>query len=213
VNTSRRSPDKLYLDKGSTLMAYEKRQDAIWGGENIQRGRGIFKRGAGSSGVTISASPGTTIVPSGPGSPQNWPFKVYNTSVGPTGQVQINGGDGFVAQLGFIANVNGSPNDTKIGSPPAYPQLPVSGNGPIYAYGVPVTPGVASPLQSLDIYYAGTLPATDSANPQTYFVLQIATITGYTIDPDTEKVSFQVNNATSTGWASLFVCGGIFQMY
>lgn len=170
-------------------------------------------------GARIMTTPGGTLVTlprtqaSSPPAAIAWPFKVYNTTVGATGQVQVNGGDGFVATLnGFVANVNGSPNDTKIGSPPAYPQLPVTGNGVIYGYAVPTTAGTASPLTSLDIYYAGTLPSLDTANPATYYPFLIATITGYATD-GSGNVSFTVANATNYGWTTLLYCGGLINIY
>ena len=103
---------------------------------------------------------------------------VTNTTSGSTGQVQLNGGDGQVAQLnGFVCNVNGNPSDTKISG--AYPQLSVTGNGYIYAYAVPTTPGTASPLTSLDLYYEGTAQTQDTANPAAYYWMLVATISNY----------------------------------
>jgi len=71
----------------------------------------------------------------GPG----WNWYVKNTTTGSTGQVQINGGDGFAATLnGKVCNVGGNPTDTLISG--AFPQLAVTGNGVIYGYAVPPRP-------------------------------------------------------------------------
>jgi hypothetical protein len=138
-----------------------------------------------------------------------WPFKVYNTTTGSTGQVQLNGGDGSVAQLnGFVFNVGGSPTDAA-----PYPQLAVTGNGVIYGYAIPTTPGVASPLSNGDIYYAGSLPSLDTANPATYFPFLIATISNYAVD-GSGNVSFDVNNAYgSAGPSTLIYCGPGISIY
>jgi len=147
-----------------------------------------------------------------------YPFKVYNTTTGATGQVQINGGDGFVASLnGFVADVNGHPNDTKYGGPPtAYPQLAVTDNGVIYGYAVPASAGTASPLTSLDIYYAATLPAVDTSNPATFFPFLVASISGYAVD-GSGNVSFTVNNTfgSQNGPSQLVYCAadGSIQIY
>lgn len=134
-----------------------------------------------------------------------WPFKVYNTSVGTTGQVQINGGDGFVASLNsFVANVNGQPNNVQSGAPLAYPQLSVTGNGVIYLYAVPQTLAASGlpVLTSLDIYYGGSVPSPDTSNPQSYFALLLATITGYTAG------KFNLANNTNYGYTELEYCDG-----
>jgi len=139
----------------------------------------------------------------------NW--KCYNTTQGATGQVQINGGDGFVASLnGFVFNVDGNPNDTLVGG--AYPQLAVTGNGVIYGYAVPETPGTASPLASGDIFYSGTLPSLDTASPATYFPFLVATISNYSVD-GSGNPHFDVNNATNYGWTTMIYCGGAIQIY
>jgi hypothetical protein len=142
-----------------------------------------------------------------------WPWKVYNKTTGSTGQVQINGGDGFVAALnGKVANVNGSANDTKIGSPADYPKLAVTGNGVIYGYATPNAPGDLSSIATLDVYYADTLPDLDSGTPASFFPFLLATITDYAVD-DSGNVKFTVNNATNYGYTSLIYCASAFQIY
>ena len=170
-------------------------------------------------GTRIMTTPGGTLVTlprnsASPPKPAAWPWKVYNTSVGNTGQVQLNGGDGLVASLNsFVCDVNGSPNDTKSGSPPAYPQLPISGDGVVYGYAIPTTPGSPT-LTSLDLFYGGTVPSVDTANPATYYPFLVATITDYATD-GSGNVSFTVNNATNYGWTTLIYCGasGEIQIY
>ncbi len=166
--------------------------------------------------IRLSKSPGgqlLDVIATATSGAMAWPFKIYNTTVTTTGQVQVNGGDGFVASLnGFVADVNGTPNDTKIGMPPAYPQLAVSGNGVIYGYAVPATPGTSAPLASLDVYYAGSLPSPDTSNPQGYIPFLIATVTGYAVD-GSGNVSFNLANATNYGWTTLIYCSGNIQIY
>jgi hypothetical protein len=211
--TSKIDDKKSYLVQGKWLRAIVDILQQLWRGENVGKGPNIRIRQNGLGGYTITGAD-----QSGPQPVNNqaWPWKVYNTSVGSMGRVQINGGDGFVASLnGFVANVNSNPNDTPLSGPPnVYPQLAVTGNGVIYGYAVPATAGAASSLApgsgSLDIFYAGTLPALDTANPNTFFPFLIATITNYAVTGD--KVSFSVNNATTVGWDALIYCGGVIQI-
>lgn len=144
----------------------------------------------------------------------SWPYKAYQTSTGGTGQIQINGGDGFTPTLnGIVANVSGSPADTPLSGPPdVYPQLSVTGNGVIYGYVVPNTAGDPTSFASFDIFYAGTIPSVDTANPATFYPFLIATITDYVID-GMGNVFFTINNATNYGWTTLIYCGGSIQVY
>jgi hypothetical protein len=169
--------------------------------------------GAGGATRTLIVRPRSKQWPLGAGAGA-WPFKVYNTTVATVGQVQINGADGFVASLnGFVANVNGNPNNVSSGGPPAtFPQLSISGDGVIYGYAVPQTAGTAAPLMSLDIYYGGTLPSPDTANPATYEAFLIATVSNYATD-DSGNVSFTLSNATNYGWTTLIYCLGAIQIY
>lgn len=148
-----------------------------------------------------------------------WPFKVYNTTSGSTGQVQINGADGSLASLSptdgvasGIACVNGNPTNATTGSPPNYPQLAVTGNGVIYAIcylnsSGQVTPGASVGGTGVDILYAGSVPAPDTANPPTYGVKLLATISNYATD-GLGNVSFSVGDANGpVGVTTVQVCG------
>lgn len=206
-------PSKAYLLRGDTIQKMNAKADALWAGDNIQRGPGIYRRGSGSAGYSLAAKTG------GGGGiisnrPDAWPWKVYDNTVGASGQVQLNGGDGFVASInGFVCNVNGSPNDTPLSGPPnIYPQLAITGDGVIYGYAVPDEPGTASPLTSLDLFYGGSIPSVDTANPATYYPFLIATVTGYTTDED-ENVSFDLANVTNYGYTNLIYCLGAIQIY
>ena len=158
-----------------------------------------------------------------------WPFKVYNTTINTpavgetaavhTPQVQVNGGDGFVATLnGFVATAgpsspdSGTPNDAQTGSPLHWPQIPVTGNGVIYGYATPSTPGTASPMSGVYYDFDATLPAVDTTNPAVYFPFLLATITGYATD-DSGNITFTVNNATNYGYTQLIYCLGAIQIY
>lgn len=169
--------------------------------------------------VRLTRSPGGTlldVVASSVASQSAWPWKVYNTTTGSTGQVQLNGSDGFVAQLNsFVCDVNGDPSDTLLpGPPPAYPQLAVTGNGYIYAFAVPNTAGTASPLDSLDLGYYGTVQSQDGSNPAGYYFLLVATISNYTVD-GSGNISFSVNNVYGSGYgpATLYYCNGVIGVY
>ena len=152
------------------------------------------------------------------GSTAAWPFKVYNTTVNSgathTPQVQINGGDGFVASiLGFVAQVNGTDNSTQSGMPPAYPQLEITGNGWVYAQLVVANPGTlasSGDITALDILFAAALPDADTANPQGTCIIPLAQITGYT---GGGSPTFQVLNTTNTGYANAAYCSGDIQYY
>jgi hypothetical protein len=213
MENTRIDPSKVYLVRGKTLQRMQDDIDSLWGGDNIQTGPGILRRGSGDAGFSLASKAKAQSSPSSSGSAPAWPFKVKNTSKGAVGQVQINGGDGFVAQLNsFIFNVNGEPNDTKTGSPAAYPQLSVTGNGVIYGYAVPQTPGTAAPLLSGDVFYAGTVPGGDTASPVTFYPFLIATISNYAVD-GSGNVSFDVSNAFNVGPSALIYCGGNIQIY
>ena len=149
------------------------------------------------------------------GTTGSYPWHLYNTTTGTTGQVQVNGGDGQVAQLnGFVCNVNGNPSDTQTGMPPAYPQLSVTGNGYIYAKATPTTAGTASPLTSLDLTFQTSVQAQDTSNPAAYYWMLVATISNYAVD-GSGNVSFTVNNATGSGYgySILYYCNGVIGVY
>ncbi len=213
-DTSRLQDDKLYLIPGGWLRSIVSILKQLWRGENITRGPGILLRSGGPGGLSISAVPQET---SGPGTASAWPWKVYNRSKGAVGQVQLNGGDGFAATLnGFVCNVNGSPNDTSSGSPPAYPKLAVGGNGVLYGKAVLAEPGTItgepSDFSSLDLLYAASLPPQDGSSPQASFVWTVATISNYGVD-GSGNVTFTVNNASNYGWTNLYYCGIYLQIY
>lgn len=145
----------------------------------------------------------------------SYPWHIFNTSAGSTGQVQVNGNDGQVAQLNsFVCNVNGNPSNALIGSPPAYPQLSVTGNGYIYAYAVPTTAGTASPLASLDLFYEGSVQSQDTSSTAAFYWMLVATITNYATD-GSGNVSFTVGNSFGSGYgpSTLFYCNGVIGVY
>lgn len=149
----------------------------------------------------------------------SYPWRLYNTTTGSTGQVQVNGGDGQVAQLnGTVCEIGfdgGPPSDTLLpGPPPAYPQLAVTGNGFIIAYCQPTTPGLASPLTQLYLYWASTFPAQDTNLPATFYYLPVGTISNYTTD-GSGNVSFDLNNVYGSGYgpSTLVYCGNPISVY
>lgn len=204
------TPADEYTIKGDTFNLLRRLIVALWRGENIGQSATVSRTANGPAGILLNAKGGGPSAP-----PGSYPWRIYNTTKTTTGQVQVNGGDEQVAQLnGFICNVNGSPSDTKTGMPLAYPQLAVTGNGYIYAYAVPTTPGTASPLMSLDLNYQGTAQSQDTANPAGYYWMLVATISNYTTD-GSGNVSFDVNNAYGSGYGpgTLMYCGGIFYTF
>lgn len=48
-------PSKSYLLRGDTIQKMLDRADALWAGDNIQRGPGILRRGSGSAGFSLAA--------------------------------------------------------------------------------------------------------------------------------------------------------------
>ncbi len=214
MDSSRLDPSKFYLVSGKTLADITGRQDALWAGDNIQRGPGIFRRGSGRiGGFSLAAHGGGPNSPSSAAAVSGWPWRIYNKTVTTTGQVQVNGGDGQAAQLNsFVCNVNGHPSDTLYMG--AYPLLSVTGNGYIYAYAVPTTAGTASPLTSLDLYYQGSMQSQDTSNPAGYYWMLVATISNYATD-GSGNVSFTVNNAYGSGYgpANLIYCAGAINVY
>jgi hypothetical protein len=145
--------------------------------------------------------------------PSSFPWNVTNTTSGSTAQVQLNGGDGYVATLnGFVCNVNSIPNDS---SGSGYPQLsitdPGSGNdGYIYAYAVPATAGTANPLASLDLSYQTDIQTPDATNPNGYCWMLVATVSNYVTSGS--NVTFNLNKVygPAFGPSSLVYCGGVF---
>lgn len=150
----------------------------------------------------------------------SYPFRIKGTSRGGTGQVQCNGGDGALASLSptdgtttGIACVNGVSTDTATGSPPVYPQLAIPANGIVYEKSWlntlgQVTPGSSAGGTGVDVLYAATLPAPDTANPPTYGIKILASISNYASVGGI--VSFTVNNANGpVGITTVAVCGGV----
>jgi hypothetical protein len=212
MDTSHLDPSKFYLVSGKTMAEIKSRQDALWGGDNIQRGPGIFRRGSGTGGFSLAARGGGGNAPSFAAA-TSFPWNLYNKTVGATGQVQVNGGDTQVAQLNSkVCNVNGHPSDTLISG--AYPKLAVTGNGYIYAYAVPTTAGTASPLASLDLYYQGSMQSQDTANPARFYWMLVATISNYAVD-GSGNISFDVNNVYGSGYgpSTLIYCSGAINVY
>jgi len=157
-------------------------------------------------GFAYSAAPQNPIIPA---TLIAWPFKVYNTSTATTPQVQINGGDGFVGQLnGFVANVNGNPINVQMGTPSAYPQLSITANGFVYFKATCGTPGDPTTINALDILFATTLPAQDTATPAAFFIQSLATITAFT-----SPATFTLSNVTNYGFTTLYYCGTGLQVY
>lgn len=170
--------------------------------ENAVRSSTTVGVNRGSSGTLLN------VVVS-PSSDSGFTFKIYNKSSGSTGQIQCNGGDGFVAQLNsFIAQVSGVNNDTKTGSPPDYPKLAVTGNGVIYVY---ATLDASGNILTLNIFYAGTIPFPDPATPPTYAAALLATVSNYA--SSSGNISFDLANAQSTGYSNLVVCGNTVTIF
>lgn len=205
-DTSKIEDGRVYLVEGKWLNIIFALLSQLWRGENVGKGPNIRIRQLGTGGYSISGADQSGGTGGGQG---GWPFKVYNTSHKSVGQVQINGGDGFVATInGVDATVGGGGyNDQSTGNPPVYPQLPISGNGDVYAYVTLDNDEGTTSVDTVDIQYAGTAPSPDTANPPTYAVLLIATVTGYTVNAS-GNVQFDVNNTTNTGFAQMSSCNG-----
>ena len=111
METNKLDPSKFYLVSGKTLAGINDRQDRLWAGDNIQRGPGIFRRGSGTGGFSLAARGGGQNAPSSVAASGSWPWRIYNKTVTTSGKVQINGGDGQVAQLnGLISTIGSGPS-------------------------------------------------------------------------------------------------------
>lgn len=75
MDTSHLDPSKFYLVSGKTLAGIQDRMDALWGGDNIQRGPGIFRRGSGTGGFSLAARGVNQAVPASP-QVSNIPFGI-----------------------------------------------------------------------------------------------------------------------------------------
>jgi hypothetical protein len=164
---------------------------------------GILRRG-GSGGNTLRPITRLPVRQWPTGGVASWTFKLYNTSQGATGQIQVNGNDNLVAQLnGVIAKVNSTANNIKTGG--AYPQLSITGNGYVYAYCTLSTSSGSTSISEIDIYYQGSQPSplTDA---MTYAWVLLGTISDYSSGSD-GNVTFTLANAQTTGYSQFMVCG------
>jgi len=166
--------------------------------------------------MVTEGSGGTTIIPiaASNGGVAIWPFKAYNTSKGATGHVQINGSDNLVGTINSaIACVNGAPINVKTGSPLAYPQLAISGNGTIYIQvalnsdGSTNYSGGAGGTGCDVLFTAGSISAVDPSTPPTYATQIVATVTNYAVDGVTGNVTFTLANTTVFGFSAFQLCG------
>lgn len=181
--------------------------------------------------VTPRSSPGSLVITGsgghtrralGSGPVRRWPlavpsaafnWKMYKVLIGTNAYIQVNGGDGFMAGLnGFTATIDGNPVDTKTGFPPAYPLLPVIGNGLVYAKATATGPGSLL-LASLPITLETSVPLPDTNNPPSYFWRYVGNVTNYIIDSVTGVPGFDLNNASNYGWTDLVLCGPAYQTY
>jgi hypothetical protein len=206
--------DSKYLVTGRLLKVFYDVLKQVWRGENVNKGSNVLKRPYGDGGYTLSATGGSD---SNAAANIAWPYKVYNKSYHSAGQVQINGGDGFVATLSspyHVAQVNSTNNDVSTGSPATYPKLAVSGNGVVYIHvSLTTTSGttqISSGSDAVSVLFASDAPDSDEAYPPTYGIQVIATITGYSVDAH-GNVSFQVNNSNNYGFTMVALCNGVVQ--
>jgi hypothetical protein len=203
------TPGETYEVTGDTFNLIKRLLIALWRGENIGDTATVKRISNGAAGILLNGSA------KGTSSSASYPWHVYNTTTGSTGQVQVNGGDGQVAQLNsFVSQISGHPTDTKFGSPAAYPQLSITGNGYIYAKATPTTAGTASPLTSLDITFETSPQTQDTSNPAAYYWMLLATISNYAVD-GMGNVSFTLNNVfgSAYGPSTLIYCGAAINTY
>ena len=214
LNQKVATPGDTYEISGDTFNLIKRLFTALWRGENIGNSATVKVAQNGPAGILLNGSKGAASTPG------SYPWHLYNTTTGSTGQVQVNGGDDQVAQLnGNVCEIGydgGPKSDTKTGTPPAYPQLSVTGNGFIIAYCQPTTAGTASPLAQLYLYFlAGTtFPTQDTANPAAFYYMNVATISNYATD-GSGNVSFTVNNVYGSGYgpSTLIYCAGVIGVY
>jgi hypothetical protein len=168
----------------------------------------------GSDGYTAKLKRQPVAAASAPGSATSitWPHKVYNSStVAAGGQVQINGGDGALASINDqVTQVSSLPTNETSGNPATYPQLPVSGNGDVYLMLTLVTTAGVTYLDTSDAVnaYFGTLPDPDTANPPTFAVKRLATITNYKAGVGGGPPTFTISDANGpVGLTTFSICG------
>jgi len=206
-DTSKIEDSKVYLVEGRWLNVIFSTLKQLWRGENVNKGPNIYLRQVGDAGYSISSSASG----SGSGGGNAWTFKLYNTSKGSTGQLQVNGSDALVAALnGVIAKVSGTPNNVASGTPPVYPQLSITGNGYVYAYLTLSTTSGITTVTEIDIYYEGSVqtPLTDAS---TYAWILLGTITDYALTAG--KVNFTLANAQSSGYSQFAMCNGSYMVW
>jgi hypothetical protein len=75
MENTRIDPSKVYLVRGKTLQRMQDDIDSLWGGDNIQTGPGILRRGSGDAGFSLASKPGSARAPAPPSS-NSFPFKI-----------------------------------------------------------------------------------------------------------------------------------------
>jgi hypothetical protein len=166
-------------------------------------------RRMGSGGFTTRSIAKTA--PPGIPAASAWTFKLYNTTKTTTGQIQVNGDDGLTPTLNGIPATIGGNTNVKTGSPLAWPQLSITGNGYIYAFCTLATTSGVTTLTAVDVQYLGGLqtPLTDATS---YAWILLGTINNYATD-DSGNVKFDLGNAQSTGLSQFAVCNGGYNVW
>jgi len=109
----------VYLVEGKQLNVLYSVLKQLWRGENVQRGPNIFIRQFGEGGYSISS----TASGSGSGGSSH-AYTVSDASTATTPAVTVSPG----THNGVTPTIYGTPINTKIGSPPAYPVLTLGGS-------------------------------------------------------------------------------------
>ena len=200
-NTDHLDDTRLYLVPGSQWKWAVAAIKSLSRGENVQQQGTSIRIKASDSSYSLDT---TTVPGSGKNSPNAWPWKVYDASVGSTAQVRINSGDGRAGQINNIpGTVSGQPITTPV--PPAAPGYLAVQNG--WSVYIQLTFDVNGNVTAAAGMAAAAVPPPDTVTPPVNEYQLLAQITVVT-DPPTGKVTTTVDNSTSTGFSGFQLCAG-----
>lgn len=156
-------PSKVYLLKGSTVIELLETDDALWNGDNIQRGPGIFKRAGGSAGYSLAARRnGQQFLTAS--TLRN--LYVFNASAGSTPKIQITPGayNSLTPTNAIASPLTVSGSDTLIWAEITYNSSNIA-TSVLFNHGTTLpTPSITPGTAGTDYYSVSTIVVTTGAN-------------------------------------------------